>query len=346
MRLGDGPDVARQAVGIEDHDHGPVAQDGGAGIAGDVADARRHRLDHDLLGLQHAVDHHAEGEPAHLADHDEGLVPGRRRGGADAERAAEVDKRQELLAQPQHRGAVDMLDAGLGAAARPDEFDHRDLGQREALAGALDDQSGCDGEGERDLDVDRGALAGGGLDVDQAAHPFDVGAHHVHADAAAGDVGQLLGGREAGVEDQLGGLLVADALGVRLAQQAERLGLAPDPLQVEAAAVVGDRQGDVAPLLRRRDPDAAARRLARLDALRRLLDAVVGGVADHVQQRVLDQLQELAVDLGLSAGHLELDVLAQLLAEVADEARQLGPGVADGLHARLHDAFLQLGRDM
>ena len=32
--------------------------------------------------------------------------------------------------------------------------------------------------------------------------------------------------------------------------------------------------------------------------------------------------------------------------EVAHQPRQLGPGVADRLHARLHDAFLQLGGDV
>ncbi len=38
--------------------------------------------------------------------------------------------------------------------------------------------------------------------------------------------------------------------------------------------------------------------------------------------------------------------LLQFEREVADEARQLRPGIADRLHARLHDAFLQLGRDV
>ena len=37
--------------------------------------------------------------------------------------------------------------------------------------------------------------------------------------------------------------------------------------------------------------------------------------------------------------------LPQHLGEVADDARELAPDVADRLHARLHDAFLQLGGD-
>ncbi len=48
----------------------------------------------------------------------------------------------------------------------------------------------------------------------------------------------------------------------------------------------------------------------------------------------------------LGAVHLQLDVLAQLGGEVAHDARQFLPGIADRLHARLHDAFLQLGGDV
>ena len=43
---------------------------------------------------------------------------------------------------------------------------------------------------------------------------------------------------------------------------------------------------------------------------------------------------------------IELDLLAELAREVAHQARQLVPGVADRLHARLHHAFLQLGGDL
>ena len=41
--------------------------------------------------------------------------------------------------------------------------------------------------------------------------------------------------------------------------------------------------------------------------------------------------------------HLQLDLLAKFAGEIAHDARQLLPGIADRLHPRLHDAFLQLG---
>ena len=41
-----------------------------------------------------------------------------------------------------------------------------------------------------------------GRDLDSAAQRVDVAAHDVHADAASGDLGDLVGGREPGLEDQ------------------------------------------------------------------------------------------------------------------------------------------------
>ena len=79
---------------------------------------------------------------------------------------------------------------------------------------------------------------------------------------------------------------------------------------------------------------------------RRHLEAVVGGIAHHVGQRILDEVEHLAVELGVGAVHLELDRLAELGREVAHDPRQLLPGIADRLHARLQHAFLQLGGDV
>ena len=58
-------------------------------------------------------------------------------------------------------------------------------------------------------------------------------------------------------------------------------------------------------------------------------------------QGILDQIEHLTVELGIGAVHLEFDLLVQLAREVANDARQLLPGIADRLHPRLHDAFLQ-----
>ena len=124
----------------------------------------------------------------------------------------------------------------------------------------------------------------------------------------------------------------------------DRLGL--DPLGVEAAAVVGDADDDVAAFVIGGQADGALLRLAAGRALGRRLQPVVGGVAHHVGERILDQVEHLAVELGVGAVHLQFDLLAEFAREVAHDARQLLPGIADRLHPRLHDAFLQLGGDV
>jgi hypothetical protein len=131
---------------------------------------------------------------ADLGHHDEAVF--RIGGGAvvDLEQF-QVHQRQQLVAQPQYRGVLDVFDPVLGIGARAHQFDHRQLRDRKAIAGGFHDQRRDDGQRPRDLDGDVGALAGHRLDVDGAADLVDIGAHHVHADTAAGHAGDGGGGR-------------------------------------------------------------------------------------------------------------------------------------------------------
>ena len=72
----------------------------------------------------------------------------------------------------------------------------------------------------------RAPLPGSLRHFDLAAELLHVPAHHVEADAAAGDVGGLLGGGEAGQEDELVDLLVGERI-VR-ADEAARARLGED----------------------------------------------------------------------------------------------------------------------
>ena len=86
--------------------------------------------------------------------------------------------------------------------------------------------------------------------------------------------------------------------------------------------------------------------LPRRDAVVGRLDAVVDGVADQVGQRVVDGLDDASCRARSRCPSISRrDLLAAGDREVADDARELVPDVADRLHARLHDALLQLGRD-
>jgi hypothetical protein len=73
---------------------------------------------------------------------------------------------------------------------------------------------------------------------------------------------------------------------------------------------------------------------------------VIGGVAHHVGERVLDSLQHLTIKLGVGAVHLKLEFLFELRRQIAHDPRQLLSSIADRLHARAHDAILQFGGDI
>ena len=75
------------------------------------------------------------------------------------------------------------------------------------------------------------------------------------------------------------------------------------------------------------------------------LDAVIDGIADDVGERILDGLDDRAVELGLLAFHHQLDLLAELVGDIADDTGEFGPDITDGLHAGFHHALLQFGGD-
>ena len=100
--------------------------------------------------------------------------------------------------------SCEVLDARSGLVAfEPHQFQQADLRNRVTIAAAGDDQRRDDRQRQRNLDLDGRAAPELALNVDRAADLFDVGLHDVHADAAAGDVGDLLGSGKAGQEDQL-----------------------------------------------------------------------------------------------------------------------------------------------
>ena len=74
--------------------------------------------------------------------------------------------------------------------------------------------------------------------------------------------------------------------------------------------------------------------LARLDAIRRHLDAVVRAVADEVDHGVAQLFDDALIDFRVLTGHVQVDLLAAGLGQVAEHARELGE---DGLHGHHAD---------
>ena len=192
------------------------------------------------------------------------------------------------------------------------------------------------------------ALAERRVDVDRAADPLDVGLHHVHADAAAGHVGDLA----SAVEKPGWKTSAMMSRGVHRRRPARRGarplldGLLRDPLDVDAGAVVGDLDRDVAALVVRPQRERALRVLARGDPR-----APASSMPWSTALRTRWVSGSLTASSRLRSSSVSLPCmtswtcLPQRVRQVADHPRQLRPDVVDRLHAGLHDALLQLAGD-
>ena len=114
----------------------------------------------------------------------------------------------------------------------------------------------------------------------------------------------------------------------------------------QTTAIVTDFNENMTAFVARIERDMAKFRFASGAAFFRCFKTMIGRVADHMGERVFDRFKNLAVEFGVGPRHHQFDFLAQFLRQITHETRQFRPGIADGLHARLHDAFLQFRRHL
>ena len=196
--------------------------------------------------------------------------------------------------------------------------------------------------GKRQLDGH--APAAIGLERNAPADVLDIAADHVHADAAAGYVGDLFRGREAGQEDEIVDLIVAER-SVRAYQPAVAR-LLQHTLGIDTGAVVLDLDDDAAAAMLGREPDRAFFGLACSRAIGRRLDAVIDRVADDMGQRIAEAFDDRAIDFGVFARQFQLHLLGGLYGELAHEPRHALEHGIDLLRAHRHHAVLELARVM
>ena len=153
---------------------------------------------------------------------------------------------------------------------------------------------------------------------------FERGFDDVETDAASGDFGDFVGGAEAGRENQLETFELVELLGFLGGDNSALDGAADDFFAVEPFAVVGDFDHDLIAVVIGVQADRAARGFSGRLALRGRFDAVVGGVADQVRQRIGERVENALVEVGVLSGDFERDVL------VAQLARRRGRSAESG----------------
>ena len=224
---------------------------------------------------------------------------------------------------------------------QPHQLEQANLRDGKALATGVHHEGGNDSQREGNFDLDGGSLAGGGMDIDGAADFFDVGLHHVHADAPSGNIRHFFGGRKTRKENEIENIAVLHACRLLGREHAAFDCGPPDAVQVQAGAIVGDFDVDLPAFVEGAQNQAPGRILARFFAVFGQFDAMVDAVAYQVGERIFDGFDDGAVQVGFLAFHFDPDFLAAVEREIADGAGKFVPDVANGLHASAHDLFLQ-----
>ena len=191
-----------------------------------------------------------------------------------------------------------------------------------------------DGQRERQAERDRGAMPRFALHLDRAAQAVDRLSDHIHPDATARQFGHLGRGRKARLEDQAEERLVVGRRA--LGQQAVLDRAGQDRVAGQAAAVVGQADHHLGPGIPGPEPDFSLTGLAHGDAFVRVLQPVVGGVADDMHQRLGQPLHHGLVQLGLFPLDLEGQGAAQLAGQVVDQPLEPAGDGPDRGHADRH----------
>ena len=173
------------------------------------------------------------------------------------------------------------------------------------------------------------------------ADSFRHALHHIQPHTPAGDLCyHALRGesrQEQKLEQFRGRELVCDLWG----DESERDGPRLEVADVDALAIVGDRDLEHAGPVPRLQQDRAGRRLPRgLPAVRRF-DSVIERIADEVGERCLQLFQDVAVDTGLLATHLQSYLFAEGPRNVADQPRKAADAVGEWPHPAGEDLVVQ-----
>ena len=198
------------------------------------------------------------------------------------------------------------------------------------------------GGGQRQHQLERRALAAGARRFNAPADGVHIGAHHVHANAPAGQLGDAVGGGKTGGKNQAGELrVVVRRLGI---EQASGHGLVAYALQVQASAVVAKFNAHFIAALGDQHCNRAHSVFAGRRARLRQLDAVGHAVAQQMLERSGHALQHAAVYFDRAADNVQTHLLAGFFRGLAHHAVQPVRKAFKLDHAGAQQVVLQIAR--
>ena len=255
---------------------------------------------------------------------------------------AQPNQRHHLVANFENFLSVDHVDF---AFARAQDLQHIAQGYGvEALRDA-EEQGLDDGQGERHLEQEGGALAGKAAHADGALEAVHDRLDDIHADAASADLGDFAGGAQAGLEDEIEGVAVADPGGLLGAEDGLGDSLLDDHREIDAVAVIADLDDHLVALVIGIEADGSFGRFTGGSALQRRLNPVIDGVAQQVHHGLGQSVQNALVEIGILALDDDVDLAAGLFGGVTHDPGQAAEHLLDGYHANLHYGALKFSAE-
>jgi len=165
-------------------------------------------------------------------------------------------------------------------------------------------------------------LPGGALDFDFTVEGVEIGANDIEAYAAACQLGFYGSGGETGMEKHFAKIALGEASGGFRRNETALGGALFYALVVDAAAVVFDFHVDVVATVIGAERNFADFGFAGRGAIGGVFNAVGDGIADEMDERIGNLLNDVVVEFGLAAGEIEMDLFTGGLRGVADGARK------------------------
>ncbi len=323
-----------QRGAVENQYHLAVARDGGALVEG-VVGGDVQWLDHRVFGA-HGLGNHQQP----LLDENALALVFEQLDRAVLQQLAEIDVGHDAVAIDLHHQPTGDGVHLLGVDGEQVFYGrHR---QGVGFAPQAEIQHRQHGHGERQLQREGAALAQRGVDVDAAAQRGDGGAHHIHADAAAGEFADLLFGGEAGQKDEFEHLALRQSRGFLRGDDAFGNGVLHDFLCIHAATIVAHLNLHLVAQMAGEHAQHGLLGLAGLTAYLRLFDAVVERVAHQVNERAGERIDHGLVDFHVFALDVQPHFFTQAARGVAHHPGQALEQALARLHAQAHDGVLQV----
>ena len=122
--------------------------------------------------------------------------------------------------------------------------------------------------------------------------------------------------------------------------------LLDNPGLVQPLAVVADFDDHIPALVASLEQDPSRSGLARFDSVFGVFDSMVGSVADHVNQRIADGFDHIAIQLGFATLLDQVDFLAGFFGDIAHQARHFLEDALDRHHPHRHRQILEAAGDL